>query len=359
MAVTSFGTNDEATQKKWSRLADAVALPKTSLGRAAGKGQNNIVCIKDELAKGAGDVSYHFLRDLLTQDGRTEGQTLEGNEERLTYNRDSITINQIRFAVRWEVENISDQRVAFNTRQDALNGLGELSRDFYDTVYFNHLCGNTVVNDLSNPLTKNGMNTVVQYDTNHTVYAGSATNDQGLTSSDTFDLGLIDEAIEKAKTLPIPLRPVNFGGQDLYVCYLHPYQVTSLRNTSSQWYTEMRNAMQGGLIDKNPIFTGALGVYNGVVFVENTRVTTGVHSSNNTAETNVRRAVLAGAQSCMMSHGRFGSQGWDGKIKWVEKNFDYDEEVGVAIKFLMGLKRCIFKDETYGSIVIPTYAAAA
>ena len=360
MASTRYAVGSPETVKLWSKASDAVALPKTSLGRISGKGQNNIVCLKDEFKKSRGDSSDYFLRALPSGEGRTEGQTLEGNEEGLTYYKDTLMINQLRHAFRFEVENISDQRTLLETRMDAKNAGVEWSRDRFDDILFNHLCGYTPVESQANPGTHNGHNSVVAYDANHTLRAGGLATDElvGADNTATFDVGLIDQAIERAKTQDIPLRPVNFGGQELYVCFLHPYQVTSLRSSSSTWFSQMQNAMQGGMVNDNPIFTGALGVYNGTVFIENNRVKPGVVAAGTSAVANTRRAVLAGAQTCAMAFGRFGSED-PTRLKWIEETFDYEEEVGMGIKFIMGLKRCVYNGETYGSIVIPTYAAPA
>ncbi len=360
MATTAFGTNAVETNKVWAKLADAVALPKTSLGHAMGKGMSNIVEMRDELKKGRGDRVRYFLRQLATGDGVVHGETLEGSEESLDYQDDELYINQLRHAVRFENENISEQRVFLNVRMDGKNLLSEWLRDRFDRIYFNHLCGNTAIENLAAPSKFNGFNTISDYDSTRTVRAGGGANDQTLNSqsSNTFNLGLVDAAIERAKTADVPLRPINVNGQELYVMYLHPYQVTDLRDSDSQWYANMTAAMNGGSINDNPIFTGALGVHNGVVFIENNRVTQGVHSSTGVSQANVRRAVLCGAQACTMAFGRYGSQDPE-KLSWTEQRFDYDEEVGIAIKTIFGLKRNRFNGVDYGSIVVPTYAVAA
>lgn len=360
MATTAFGTNAAETNKVWAKLADAVALPKTSLGHASGKGMSNIVQMRDELKKGRGDRVRYFLRQLATGDGVVEGETLEGSEESVDYQDDELYINQLRHAVRFENENISEQRVLLDVRTDGKNLLSEWLRDRFDRIYFNHLCGNTAIEQLAKPSKFNGFNTIVDYHADRTVRAGGDANDQTLNgnSSNTFNLGLIDVAVERAKTADVPLRPISVGGQELYVMYLHPYQVTDLRDSNSEWYANMRAAMQGGAINENPIFTGALGVHNGVVLIENNRVTTGVHSSTGAVQSNVRRAVLAGAQACTMAFGRYGSTDPE-KLQWTEQRFDYDEEVGIAIKTIFGLKRNRFNGLDYGSIVVPTYAVAA
>ncbi len=112
-----------------------------------------------------------------------------------------------------------------------------------------------------------------------------------------FTLGLIDGAVEAAKLASPVVRPIKIAGKNHWAMVLHPKQVTSLRtNTNAgQWLDIQKAAMQGGMIEDNPIATGMLGVYNGVMLYENTRVTQGVHSTTGAAISTVRRAVLLGA----------------------------------------------------------------
>jgi len=134
-----------------------------------------------------------------------------------------------------------------------------------------------------------------------------------------FTLDLIDQAVELAKVGSNMVRPIRIGGQPKYVVYLHPYQVTSLRTNSStgQWLDIQKAAMMGGQVTKNPIYTGALGEYNGVIIRQSQDVTQGVDSGAGTAITTVRRAVLLGAQSAVVGYGQanYGPM----KYRWNEE----------------------------------------
>ncbi|MFK5282645.1 DUF4043 family protein, partial [Lacticaseibacillus paracasei] len=81
----------------------------------------------------------------------------------------------------------------------------------------------------------------------------------------------------------------------------------------------------GGDVAGNPIFSGALGIYNGVVLHKASRVTQGVHSVAGTAVSNTRRAVLCGAQSATIA---FGSENGAPRFTWVEEMFDYGNQFG-------------------------------
>jgi N4-gp56 family major capsid protein len=139
---------------------------------------------------------------------------------------------------------------------------------------------------------------------------------------------------------------------------MHPYQVTDLRtdaSTAGNWFDIQKAALQGGKVSKNPIYTGALGEYNGVIIRSSYDVTQGVHSSTGAAVTTVRRAPFMGAQAAMMA---FGPDSSADSFAWEEEWFDYRRELGVSAQSLWGLKKTIFNSVDFGNIVISTYAVA-
>lgn len=127
------------------------------------------------------------------------------------------------------------------------------------------------------------------------------------------------------------------------------YQVTDLRNNTStgEWLDIQKVAIQGGNISKNPIYTGSLGEYNGVILHESTRV--------QSVTTGVYRAVLCGAQAAVIG---FGQDGGPNKMTWVEELFDFKNQLGVGAGMIFGLKKTVFNSADFGSIVLPTYAAS-
>jgi len=140
--------------------------------------------------------------------------------------------------------------------------------------------------------------------------------------------------------------------------FLHPYQVTNLRGGAAAlgtWTDIQKAAMTGGLVDRNPIFTGALGVYNGVILHESTRVTPGVANTTSITATNCRRAVLCGAQAVSLA---FGQDNSDEQMTWVEEFFDYGNQLGVSAGCIFGLKKNVFNSTDFGTIVGTTKARA-
>lgn len=353
MATTAYGVNDPLAVKLWSKKLAVEALKETYFGRFIGDSSDSLIQTKTETSKSAGDKITVGLRMQLTGAGVQGDGTLEGNEEALVTYSDSILLDQLRHAVR-SSGRVSEQRVPFDLRQESLDGMADWWSDKLDTSFFNQICGNTAESDTK----ATGNQAATAPDADHHLWAGSATNDQSLTSNDVFTLALIDKCVEQAKTLTPAIRPLKHEGQDYYCMFLHPYQVTDLRTdaaTAGNWLDIQKAAMSGGQVKDNPIFSGSLGVYNGVILHEAVRVTPGVHSSNGTAVANTRRAVFCGAQAAMIG---FGQDNGPEKFTWVEELFDYENQLGVSAGAIYGLKKSRFNSKDFAAVVTATYAAA-
>jgi N4-gp56 family major capsid protein len=158
-------------------------------------------------------------------------------------------------------------------------------------------------------------------DANHYLNAQGGTDDSSLTNANTFTLNMIDKGVERAKTLTPAIRPVKISGDEFYVAVLHPYAVTDMRtNTSTgQWEDLQKALMTGGVTRDNPIFTGALGIYNGCIIHSDVRVSGGFNAGTSVAVANTRRNIFLGAQAVMLAYGRDGGTE---RYTWVEELFD-------------------------------------
>ncbi len=328
-----------------------------------GNDSGAVIQIKDETQKSAGDKITYGLRMQLTGAGILGDGTLEGNEEALTTYSDSILINQLRHAVR-SAGRMSQQRVPFDVRMEALSGLRDWWADRFDFAFFNQICGNTVQTDVrytgnNATIAPSGMPSGATAGTLNYTSVHATGDDSSITSADTFVLGVIDTAVERAKTLTPAIRPVRTGGgAGYYVAFLHPYQVSGMRtNTNTgQWFDIEKAALTGGEISDNPIFDGALGMYNGVLLHSDYRVSQGASvAASTTAITTVRRAVFCGAQAAMIG---FGRDNGPERYTWVEELFDYENELGVSGGSIFGFKKTVFNSLDFSTIVMSSYAAA-
>ncbi len=302
----------------------------------------------------------------MTQDGFTENELAEGNGESLTIYTDSLTINELMGVAGVKSDHtIDQQRVPFDLRAEARDALADWYGKRLSTAFFNQVCGNT--NEARTKYT--GLQATTAPSTSRILWQGSLTADESLGSSNTFTLGMLDKAKEMAITATPLVRPINAMGksdigdyyravqQGKYVAYLHPYQVTDLRtNTSTgQWLDITKAAATGDGSKQNPIWDGALGMYNNIILKSAFDVTQGVNSSSGAAITTVRRAVLLGAQAACVG---YGMKHAGGKYLWNEELFDHKRRLEVSALSIWGMKKTRFNSVDYGTVVMSTYAAA-
>lgn len=357
MAETEFGLNHPLAVKLWSRRLEREALKRTWAGKFMSTKPNSIIHIKNETSKSAGDKVTFGLKYQLSNPGIAADNTLEGNEEALSLYSDAVVIDQLRNAVKSKGK-MSEQRVPYSMREEAFDSLADWWSDRIDYWFINAVTGYTGQADTrytgmqatTAPTTTSG-NT-------RWLFGGGATNlpttEGSLSTVETMQLTYIDRCVATAKTSQPLIRPVRVNGDDFYVMFLHPWQVYSLRTDATAgritWYTTQKARIEGGQTGEsdNPIFSGALGVYNNVILHESVRLPSG--------STNTRRAVFCGAQAAAMAFGQNTEQG--DTPNWQEKSFDYGNQLGVAGGMIAGLKKCVFNSIDFGTIVLSTYATA-
>lgn len=365
MATTAYGVNDALTVKVWAKKLFVEALKATWVGKFIGD-SNSVVQRKDDLAQGPGDRVTIGLRMQMTGAGVQGDGTLEGNEEALVTYSDNVLINQLRHATRSNGK-MSQQRVSFSIRDEGMAGLRDWLADRYDASFFNQVCGFTLQTDTR----FTGNNSTIAPDAAHLIVAGATTGGTEASLSATtgayLSLSDIDRAVTIAKSFgrygdytgSVPMRPVMVGGEEKYVLFMHPYQTLRLRtNTASgQWLDIQKAAMTGGQVSNNPIYTGALGEYNGVVLHESARITPTLSfaggSNTLNSQSSYYRAVLTGAQATSIAFGQDTATGLSGS--WVEELFDYGNQLGIAAGTVFGLKKMQFNSLDFATLVISSY----
>ena len=367
MAVTAYGTNHPLAVKTWERGLTAEWLKALRIAPLIGADKNSIIELKDISTKGAGDRITFGLKYQLTGRGVTEGITLEGNEEALQTGNQALSINELAHAVRVKAEDtIEQQRVLFNLRQEAKDSIVDWYATRMAATFFIHACGYTGRNMtlIGRPVTNLaplywGFNEVLPPSENRWIIAGGKATEADLAEGDGFNLQYIDHMVEWARLANPMIRPVRVDGDEWYVLYMHPSQVTQLRtNTDSGQWLDITKSNYRGTRENNPIVKGSLGRYNNVVLRSDEFVTAGLNPDG-TENTNVRRAVLLGAQSLVMGFGRnFGAN----RFRTEEEYFDYKRELGVAVKTIFGMKKTRYSfcgnegAEDYGTIVLSTFS---
>jgi len=350
MADTDFQVNSPLAVKKWSAKLMKEALKECFASQFMGEDENSLIQVKAEL-KSEGDRVTIGLRQQLQGEGVSSDDDLEGNEEALETYTDNLVIEQLRHAVRSKGK-MSEQRVTFDHREEAKDGLKDWWSDRWDDWFFNQICGNT--NIANTKFT--GLQATIAPDAGHTVFANTTalTAESSLSDSTVcrFSLALIDRAREKGKLAVNALRPIKVGSKKMLVAFLHPAQVTSLRQgtASSQWSDIQLAALSAQDSSDNPLYSGALGIYNNVILHESVRIPTFAPQGGTGL---AYRAVLCGAQAAAMAFGKKNSKA--SPMTWEEKTFDYGNKLGVAAGTIAGLKKLRFNGSDFGAITMSSY----
>lgn len=157
-----------------------------------------------------------------------------------------------------------------------------------------------------------------------------------------------------ARTSTPVIRPLNGQqepGKHQYVMFITPEQHYDLRRSTAtgEWADIQKYALSANASGNNPLLSGALGVYNGVILHESYRLYTfaGASGTANTAG----RAVLCGAQAAGIAFGRGYSQS---RMTWVEELFDFQNQLGVSTGIIGGLKKFRYNSKDFATIVAST-----
>jgi N4-gp56 family major capsid protein len=349
MASTVYSVNSPEAVKLWRSQLAREALKATWVQKFIGDDSDSVVQVFGETGKQAGDRVTATLRMQLTGDGVAGDATLEGNEEALTTYTDNLIVDQLRHAVR-SGGKMSEQRIPWKIREEAMMGLKDWWAGRIDASFFNQVCGYTVQADVR----YTGMQPVLAPDAAHIYRPNAHATDQALVAGDEMNLAIIDAVVAMAKLMTPVIRPINIDGDDRWVMVLHTNQVTQLRTAAGagQWLDIQKAAMSGDGSKNNPIMTGALGMYNGVVLHESTRITNGVNSGTGAIVATARRAVLMGAQAAAIG---FGQDQSFKNFDWNEELFDYGNQLGVEAGLIHGLKKLRFNGADFGTVVASTF----
>jgi N4-gp56 family major capsid protein len=298
---------------------------------------------KDDLMKGAGDTIKMDIVLALTGTGITgDVVATEGNEEKMKLRQMSVPVDKIAHALRWT--ELSQVLIQHDLRVTALNQLAKWLAGKLDTDIFNELSGN-------------GTSVIP---TSGKWFAGTATSRNTIADSNAagrLTLATLTELKAYAQTeLKIePLRLEN--GEEMFGLIAHPYAIMQLKRDDTSWSQAQRDARERGL--SNPLFTGAVGMWDGVAIYSSQRVPRSLNA--NSPAVQVADNVFFGAQAVSRAYAQYPT--------WVEELFSYGEEIGIATRVVKGERVNIFDltaaggaadaDKTaIGSVVVYTAAVA-
>ena len=344
---TNTGTHapEELIPKYWGKKVWTAGIRKSYFEKFMGKGQSSIIQVVEDLKKNDGDRFRVPLRLPLTGAGVVGDNELEGKEELVQHRYCDVTINQFRHATILEGR-YAEKITSLPLREEMSEALSDWISDYMDMAWFSIFTGT------EHPFIKNATDTfafdIEAPSANRTMYAGGKTAENQLDANDTFNTDLIVAAKLKAREDPYTaIRPVKVDGHDTYVMLISPYQARDLR-ADEKWINAQQFANIRG--EKNPIFSGAYGIYDGVVIHVHDRVPRTDTGDNNTP---VGHAMLLGAQAGIFAEGV--------SPFYVEDTRDFKNKYAYAVGRMCGMKKTSFKfdgttDTDFGVINVMTAA---
>lgn len=283
---------------------------------------SNVVHQNKDLTNVKGDsVVFGLMMNL-------SGNGVEGNRAKLSGAEDSLNIYDftvqtqlVRNAVsRYEAD---DQKTQYDMLKEIKGALKQWLSDWLD---------NRLINKLSyNP--SNG----------EVLYASAAGTQSSITANDKLTTTIISRAKRKAMMHAPKVQPIKVDGMDKYIMLVHPWAARDLKD-DPKWLAAQQNANVRG--SKNPIFTGSLGEYDGVILYEYERV---LSSNNGASSANVCQNLLLGKQAACFAVAR--------PAKHIEQMDDYGNIAGNGIAFYSAVEKTKFNGLDYGVINVMTGGA--
>jgi N4-gp56 family major capsid protein len=372
MAHTNYGLLTTEEKTVWARDVWKAARNYQFLNRYIGDGPEAMIQRITELTKDErGARAVITLVADLEGDGVAGDRTLEGNEEANKAYDQVIRIDQLRHANIHEGR-MAEQKSVVKFRENSRDVLAYWLADRSDQMAFLTLSGVAYTSktngatrvgsdlpylDYAADVTVPTSNRLRQWDegTKSLVASSQASLVNGaIGTGDYASWNMLVEAKAYAKDNFIkPIRGAE--GMEVYNVFMTPRGLAKLK-LDTDFLAAYRNAMARS--DNNPLFKGMDVIYvDGLAIREYRHVynTVGLGSGSKWGASGTvdgQRVLLCGAQA--MGYADIGTP------EWVEKGFDYDNQQGISVGKIMGMKKPVFhsqvtnQDEDFGVLCIDT-----
>jgi len=357
MAMTEFALGAALAVQRWSQSLAIEAAKKSYFSKFIGTSKSSLICLKNELSKGAGEKVTIGLRMKLNEAGVEGDNTIEGHatgEEALTFHSDSLFIDQLRKSTKSKGK-MSEQRVPYNLRKEGRDALAVWWAEEIDEEIMCYLAGARGIDSTFHQATSwtgRANNSLTVPDSSHIVYCGDATGKADLDSADAMDLAVIEKLVAKAETLDPMIQPFNINGTKKHVLLMHTWQAFSLRTgvTENDWLTIHKATDRGS---KSMMYKNALGEYSDVILHKHRNV---IRFSDYGAGSNVAagRALFLGAQAGLIAYGQGGGPQ---RYSWNEEKDDRGNALAITAGTIFGVKKTRFNSADFGVIAVDSYCA--
>jgi len=267
------GVLQDAIPTWWSERLREDAVRRAFWGkRFEGKeGSRKPIIVNEDFTKKPGDtIKFNTVSQLFSA-GVTGESTLQGNEDQLALGQYTLTVDWLRNAVAYT--KALEKRVNFNIVQTIRQELADWMSRYMDSDMFAAL-----ISGASN-----------------TIYAGSGTSVASLGTNDHFGTEEIDRLKLALQRTAIPIRTEGAEGEEeeVYGCVISEIDEYWLKG-DPVWNQAQRDAGPRDY-SKNRLFTGALGMYNGIIVYTHKAKKSGNNIQGSPLRPEVRLYTSAGA----------------------------------------------------------------
>jgi len=245
---TTTSDLDNAIPEYWATKIRLDAIKSAFWGsRFEGKqGSRMPILTNTDFTKSPGDKIHFQTMSRLFGAGVTGETVLTGSEEKLALGQYDLQVEWIRHAVGFNKR--GTKRANFDCVKVAGDELAEWAARYIDDGMMEQLVSTETVQSI--------------------IYAGNKSAVADLTSSDVFNTDAIDRlkvAMLRKGAMPFVVKSVGGTSLKYFGVVIDPIDAYNLRGDEA-WWSAQRDANLRGM--DNPIFTGALGIFNGAIIYE-------------------------------------------------------------------------------------------
>ena len=367
MAAYTQTTDSSLTRKMWDKVLHEQVQDKSFFKGMIGKdkgGEGSIdeqvsnfpIVEKTQLGKEAGDrITIGLVKQLVQGDTKNAGKTgnsvLVDAESSMTFHYVNAILDHYRNGVLIEGK-MTEQRSPYDLQKTASQLLStHLAKQLDDSLFFSMYSG------YSPNVIREGGATSVAHPNIITALGGAVVDATEFnTLSPAGEMNLTADSLDLLATICAEnnINPIIVDGEPHFMLVVHPRSAKTLRGDSDWVNAQYYSAESGG--KKNPLFTGQLGMWGGIVVKESNKIaqlgnyTSGAGKltvaskqitvvadgfTTNTTEANFRMNILLGANSIARA---FGVESYMAR----RKEDDYGNRIGFGGGYIYGDRRADF-----------------
>ncbi len=353
MGETEFELGNALAVQRWSAELDRETPKKMYFRKFMGTSHDNMVVVKSELNKKAGEKITFGLKMKLSGDGVEGDNIIEGTsaEEALSFYNQSLFVNQRRKGTKSKGR-MSEQRVPYNMRREGRDSLSTWYAEDADEQMMMYLAGLRGIDSVFHVgLSWSGRanNSLTNANSANLIYGGDATSPGTLAEEDTMVLSIVDRLLAKLETMDPAVNPFTISGEKKYVLLMHIWQAYTLRKSvsSNDWIDIHKNTDGSNSL----IYKNALGEYNGMILHKHRNVIR-MDTTISTYAVDSARALCLGAQSGIIA---WGGSGGAGRYTWHEEEVDRGNALVITAGTIYGCQRTIYNSKSFGLIAVDTF----